>query len=128
MLYATPVTTGRPRIFHISNREMIQKLRDEILRLHGFEVQSTLSLHQALEDVPNGRYDLVLIDVEGDSRVAQAEQLCDEIKKRVPDQQVAYVCNYRVAIDSDCPDEVIRAEFNPEGLVRSVQQVIAGNQ
>jgi DNA-binding NtrC family response regulator len=125
MLYATRVTTGRPRIFHVSSREMIQKLRDEILRLHGFEVQSTLSLHQALEDVPNGKYDLVLIDVEGESKVSQAEQLCDALKKLVPDQQVAYVCNYRVAIDSDCPDEVIRAEFNPAGFVHSLQQLIS---
>lgn len=124
ILYATPVTNERPRIFHISSRETIQKLRDDILRLHGFDVHSTLSLEQALEDVPNSRYDLVLIDVEGDNRVAQAEQLCDAIKKLVPDQHVAYVCNYRVAIESACPDEVIRAEFNPEALVRSVQQVI----
>jgi hypothetical protein len=29
-----------------------------------------------------------------------------------------------VAIVSDCPDEIIRAEFNPEALVRGVQQML----
>jgi hypothetical protein len=29
-----------------------------------------------------------------------------------------------VAIESDCPDEIIRAEFNPEALVRGVQQAL----
>ena len=33
---------GRKRIFHVSSRENIMGLRDEILRMHGFEVQSTL--------------------------------------------------------------------------------------
>jgi DNA-binding NtrC family response regulator len=118
------VNQEKPRIYHVGSRGTLQKLRDDILRLHGFEVASTLSLVQALEAVPKSRYDLVLIDVEGDNRVAEAEQLCDEIKRAVPGQHVAYVCNYRVAIESDCPDDVIRAEFNPEALVRSVKEMV----
>jgi DNA-binding response OmpR family regulator len=99
-------------------------LRDEILRMHGFEVQSTVFSQQTLDEVGKTDYDLVLIDVESDGRVQSAQELCDEIKKVVPDQHVAFVCNYRVAIESDCPDEIIRAEFNPEALVRGVQQAL----
>jgi hypothetical protein len=33
-----------------------------------------------------------------------------------------------VAIESDCPDEIIRAEFNPEALVRGVQQALGKNE
>ena len=73
-------------------------------------------------------YDLILIDVESDVRVQSAQELCDEIKKIVPDQHVAFVCNYRVAIESDCPDEIIRAEFNPEALVRGVQQALGKDE
>ena len=123
VLYATAVNTSS--ILHISSRELIQKLRDDILRFHGFEVESTLSLGHALEMVQKKRYDLVLIDVEGSNRVAEAELLCDAIKKAIPEQHVAYVCNHRISFDSDCPDEIIRAEFNPELLVQSVRQMIA---
>jgi len=115
---------GRQRIFHVSSRENIKGLRDEILRMHGFEVQSTLYSGRALDEVSQSDYDLVLIDVESDVRVQSAQDLCDEIKKVVPRQHVAFVCNYRVAIESDCPDEIIRAEFNPEALVRGVRQAL----
>ncbi len=124
-MYATPVITEqRIRIFHVGGQETVQKLRDDILRLHGFEVESTLSFTEALEQVSKSGYDLVLIDIENGSRVADAVHLCDEIKKVRPHQHVAYVCNYRVSVDSDCPDEIIRAEFNPEGLVNSVKQLL----
>jgi CheY-like chemotaxis protein len=114
-----------PRILHVSSRELIQKLRDDILRIHGFEVESTLSLDRALEMAQSARYSLVLIDVEGENRVAEAEFLCDAIKKTIPDQRVAYVCNHRVSFESDCPDEIIRAEFNPDLLVRTVREILA---
>jgi DNA-binding NtrC family response regulator len=116
-----------PRIFHVSSRENIMSLRDEILRMHGYEVQSTVFSQQTLGQIGDNSYDLVLIDVESDVRVQTAQELCDEIKKVVPQQHVAFVCNYRVAIESDCPDEIIRAEFNPEALVRGVQQALGKN-
>jgi DNA-binding NtrC family response regulator len=119
---------GRRRIFHVSSRENIKGLRDQILRLHGFEVQSTLYSSRALDELAQTDYDLVLIDVESDVRVQSAQELCDEIKKVVPEQHVAFVCNYRVAIESDCPDEIIRAEFNPEALVRGIQQALGKNE
>lgn len=118
------LTPSKTKVFHVSRSEMLLKLRDDILQLHGFEVVSTSSFERALQQVPYGSYDLVLIDIEGENGVAEAEALCSEITHLKPDQQVAYVCNYRVAIDSDCPVSVIRAEFNPEGLVRSVREVL----
>ena len=118
---------GRQRIFHVSSRVNIMELRDEILRLHGFEVKSSVSSRQALDEVSGESYDLVLIDVEADALVQSAQELCDEIKKVQPAQHVAFVCNYRVAIQSDCPDEIIRAEFNPAALVRGVQQALEKN-
>ena len=127
-MHAVTTTNGGQRIFHVSSRENIKGLRDEILRLHGFEVNSTLYSNRALDEVAQTDYDLVLIDVESDVRVQSAQELCDEIKKVVPEQHVAFVCNHRVAIDSDCPDEIIRAEFNPEALVRGVQQALGKNE
>ena len=118
----------RKRIFHVSSRETIMGLRDEILRMHGFEVDSTVYSRQAVDQVAWKDYDLVLIDVEADVRVQSAQELCDAIKKVNPDQHVAFVCNYRVAINSDCPDEIIRSEFNPEAMVRGVKEALEKNE
>jgi len=103
------------------------QLRDEVLRMHGFVVQSAVYSVNAVDEVLRSDYDLVLIDVEADVRVQGAQELCDEIKKVIPGQHIAFVCNYRVAIQSDCPDEIIRAEFNPEALVRGVQDALKKN-
>jgi DNA-binding response OmpR family regulator len=121
-------SNGKKRIFHVSSRLNIMGLRDEILRMHGFEVDSTVYSNQAADEVANKDYDLVLIDVEADVRVQSAQELCDEIKKVQPNQHVAFVCNYRVAIDSDCPDEIIHAEFNPEALVRGVKDALGKDE
>src|SRR5271165_118920 len=120
-------SNGKKRIFHVSSRENIMGLRDEILRMHGFEVQSTVYSGKALAEVSQNDYDLVLIDVEADVKVQSAQELCDSIKKLHPGQHVAFVCNYRVTIESDCPDEIIRAEFNPEAMVRGVKEALGTN-
>ena len=35
-------TVSAQSILHVSSRELVQKLRDDILRIHGFDVDSTL--------------------------------------------------------------------------------------
>jgi DNA-binding NtrC family response regulator len=103
---------------------MIVGLRDQIFRLHGYEVDSTLSIDAALQHVESREYSLVLIDVEGEGRVLAAEKLCGQIKDHRPNQKVAFVCNYRIAIKSDCPDEIIRSEFNPKALIDGVNAIL----
>ncbi len=58
------------------------------------------------------QYDLVLVDVEGEAGIQNAEHLCSEIKTAQPEQVVAFVCNWRVALLTDCPDEILRTEFD----------------
>lgn len=69
-------------------------------------------------------YDLVLIDVEGEQGIGEAEQLCSEIKTAQHTQKVAFVCNWRVASLTDCPDEIVRTEFDPEAFVAGVRGAI----
>jgi CheY-like chemotaxis protein len=121
-------SNGPKRIFHVSSRANIMVLRDEILRMHGFEVESSVNSNETVDAVAHQNYDLVLIDVEADAKVQSAQELCDQIKKIQPEQHVAFVCNYRVSIESDCPDEIIRAEFNPEALVRGVKDALDKNE
>ena len=77
-------TEEKPRIFHVSSSETLRKLRDDILRINGFEVESTLSYTSVVEAVSTAAYDLVLIDVDGETRVKQAVELCDDIKTCFP--------------------------------------------
>ena len=117
-------SNGRIRIFHISNREQIKELRNQILRLHGFEVESMVYSTQAVEKVVEKGYDLVLIDVETNARMQNAQELCDSMKKVVPQLRVAFVCNHVISIQSDCPDGIIQATFDPQALVRGVTEAL----
>jgi len=108
-----PIQSDLPAILHVCKREMVRPLRDQILRVSGFQVDSTLN------------YALVLIDVEGENGVHEAEQLCSDVKEARHDQVVAFVCNWRVAILSDCPDEIVRTEFNPATFVAGVKKILS---
>ena len=118
-----PVDTKRS-LLHICRREMLRPLRDQILRLSGFHVDSTLSHIEGLSMFGERHYDLVLIDVEGESGIADAEHLCSEIKTAQHKQLIAFVCNWRVAILTDCPDEIVRTEFNPESFLQGVKDAV----
>lgn len=117
---------SKKAILHICKREMLRPLRDEILRLSGFQVDSTLDIVDGLSMFWSRQYDLVLVDVEGDG-VHEAEHLCSEIKTAQPEQMVAFVCNWRVAHLTDCPDEILRTEFDPTAFVQGVQRAVLRN-
>ena len=113
------------RILHICKREVLRPIRDQILRLSGFTVESTCSIHEGLALFRKQTPDLVLIDVEGAEAVHDAEQLCSEIKTSHHGQLVAFVCNWRVALLTDCPDEILRTEFDPAAFVAGVRKTFA---
>jgi response regulator RpfG family c-di-GMP phosphodiesterase len=124
--YATMDTApdNKRSILHVCTRETIRPLRDRVLSLSGFHVDSTLSHTEALSMFWSRPYDLVLIDVEGETGIPQAEHLCSEIKTAQPGQLVAFVCNWRVAIMTDCPDEILRTEFDPGAFSQGVREIV----
>lgn len=109
-------------ILHICKREVLRPIRDQILRLSGFIVQSTCDIEEALALFHKEPVDLVLIDVESETAVGAAERLCSEIKTIAHNQIVAFVCNWRVATLTDCPDEILRTEFDPAAFVSGVRK------
>jgi DNA-binding NtrC family response regulator len=111
-------------VLHICTRETIRPLRDQVLRLNGFEVESALSHREGLSMFWGSEYDLVLIDVEGENGIAEAERMCSEIKTAQHKQLVAFVCNWRVANLTDCPDEIIRSEFDPAAFALGVSTIV----
>jgi CheY-like chemotaxis protein len=122
-----PETSSPPAILHICTRDTIRPLRDHVLRLRGFQVDSAVTHQDALSNFWGRNYDLVLIDVEGDKGVEGAEKLCAEIKTAVPQQLVAFVCNWRVATLTDCPDEIVRTEFDPAAFADGVSAIVPGS-
>jgi len=120
-----PLIENKPAILHIYRREMLRPLRDQILRISGFDVDSTLSPAEGLSMFWKRQYDLVLVDVEGESGISDAEHLCSEIKTAQHGQLIAFVCNWRVAIQTDCPDEILRTEFDPAAFVDGVRDIVA---
>jgi DNA-binding response OmpR family regulator len=114
----------KPAILHVCTRDTLRPLRDQVLRISGFEVDSTLS-HTEARTIFNSRsYNLVLIDVEGESGIHAAETLCGDIKTADHNQLIAFVCNWRVAILTDCPDEILRSEFDPQAFVDGVRMML----
>ena len=122
----TTVSSKRS-ILHICTRETIRPLRDKVLSLSGFHVDSTLTHAEGLSMFWLRQYDLVLIDVEGERGIPAAEQMCSEIKTAQHQQLVAFVCNWRVAIMSDCPDEIVRTEFDPVAFAQGVRDIVPPN-
>ena len=114
----------RPKILHVCKRDILLELRTRILVTHGYDVVATKFEREAHELFQRESFNLLLIDVEGDGQIPIAHQLCEAVKESKPDQKVAFVCNYRVSLESDCPDEVIRSDFNPAALVAGVEGLI----
>jgi DNA-binding response OmpR family regulator len=123
----TPPLASPRAILHVCTRETIRPLRDRILILQGFDVDSTLSYTEGLSMFWAREYDLVLIDVEGENGIPSAEHLCSEIKTAQKEQIVAFVCNWRVAILTDCPDEILRTEFDPAAFAQGVRDIVLPN-
>jgi hypothetical protein len=117
-----PISSARS-ILHICTRETIRPLRDQVLRLSGFYVDSTLDHTEGLSMFRSGHYDLVLIDVDGEEGIPRAERMCSDVKTAQHLQLVAFVCNWRVAILTDCPDEIVRTEFDPAAFAKGVSEI-----
>ena len=123
----TDSTPPRSSILHVCRREMLRPLRDEVLRVSGFHVDSTLMPTEVIPMFSARPYDLVLIDVEGERAIAEAEHLCSAIKTARPEQLVAFTCNWRVAVLTDCPDDIVRSEFDPAAFVAGVRKVLTNS-
>ena len=95
-----------------------------MLRLKGFDVDSAVTYKEGLSMFSARDYDLVLIDVEGENGVENAEHVCAEVKSAQPQQLVAFVCNWRVANLTDCPDEIVRTEFDPAAFADGVTAIV----
>lgn len=112
-------------ILHVCTRDVLRPIRDQILRVAGYQVESSETHEDALGKVKGQPYDLVLVDIDTQHQVRAAEELCQQVKTSHPNQRVAFVCNWRVAILNDCPDEIVRSEFDPVAFLSGVAGALA---
>ena len=118
------IPTSKSAILHICSREMLRPLRDQILRNSGFEVDSCLSftgrpfavLGSPVRPRPDRR--------RGRNAIHDAEHPAPRSRPLNPSRLIAFVCNWRVALQTDCPDEILRTEFNPQAFVDGVKDMI----
>ena len=118
----------KPALLHVCTHDVMRPIRDQILRLAGYNVESADTHEDGLAKAQQRLYDLVLIDVDGQHQVANAEQLCGEIKTNNPEHRIAFVCNWRVAILTECPDDVVRSEFDPVAFLSGVKAALANKE
>lgn len=114
-------------ILHVCTREVLRPVRDKILRVAGYDVETCETHNDAITKSGERRYDLVLIDIDGQHHVADAERLCSTVKQADPNQRVAFVCNWRVAVLNECPDKIVRSEFDPVAFLSGVAAALNDN-
>lgn len=114
----------KPCILHVSTTEVLRRARDQILRNAGYAVLSADAYSASIDVARTNPIELVLIDVQHEWQVREAEDLCTKLKSHNPAQRVAFVCNGLVAQMTSCPDEVVRSEFDPEAFLRGVADAL----
>jgi CheY-like chemotaxis protein len=118
----------KPHVLHVCTRDVLRPVRDQILRVAGYKVDSSETHEEALTKTKSNRYDLVLIDIDSQHHVRDAEELCSSVKTADPEQRVAFVCNWRVAILNECPDDIVRSEFDPVAFLTGVAAALNGKE
>jgi len=116
---------NKASILHVCTRDVLRPVRDQILRVAGYQVESSETHEDALHKVDRQKFDLILVDIDSQHHVHAAEELCQHVKTAQPQQRVAFVCNWRVAILNDCPDDIVRSEFDPVAFLTGVAGALA---
>lgn len=115
--------SSKRRIVMIQNDHYLVETRKAILERHGFAVEAVHTVDEARAACRRMHCDLVIVDSEQNHSLAM--ELCEEIKAGNPGLSVAVIAWYNTPADSDCPDEIIRREEGPQGLVSKVNAALA---
>jgi CheY-like chemotaxis protein len=112
------------RVLLVDDNELIRRLRATILGNLGHDVTQAETLEEAKNAWAPGRFHLVIVDLK--NHVDEAMEFCDDLKKKWPDQLVAFLTPPTTDIEpNSCPDEVIPKEEGPAQFVRQVKELLA---
>ena len=81
-------------------------MHGSVLQSQGYEVDVVGSIAEGRAHWEAGKYDLVLIMVNGN--LSKAIEFCEDLKKAHPQQRIALLAGWHTYVpDESCPDEVI---------------------
>ena len=111
------------KILLVNGDTTVQQLRALMLRMKGYEVATSGTLHEAREKVAGGDYKLVIVDV---GYFAEAGLLfCEEIKKDYPKIKVLLQSDGQLYLRPDsCPDNVISKQDGPHNFINEVEAML----
>ena len=114
------VAGSRVLLIHESYR--VALTRAALLQNRGYLVHLADTRDEARRLLTDFDFALVLVDSERNHQ--DALELCEELKRDSPGINVAIVAWYNTPVRSTCPDEVIRREDGPQGIVAAVQSIL----
>lgn len=110
------------RVLLIHESYKVALTRAALLQRKGYSVHLADGREEAKRLLTDFHFGLVIVDSEQNHR--DAIELCEELKKDSPGINVAIVAWYNTPVRSTCPDEVIRREDGPQGVVAAVQSLL----
>ncbi|PYP83326.1 MAG: hypothetical protein DMG65_24590 [Candidatus Angelobacter sp. Gp1-AA117] len=116
----------RSRILLVNGDHTVQHLRALMLRLKGHEVDLAADLDEARSKTDLFQYELVIVDV---GHFAQPGlELCEELKRKYPDQKVLMQVDYHLFLNRNtCPDRVVSKEEGPQNFVNEVESLLTAS-
>ena len=115
-------TKTSPSILLVTHRP--DQLYDMVLKANGYQVDLAKSLETAEELWKPGKYQLLLVEPNGNIR--EALHFCNKTKKTDPGQRFAFMAPRPLDIPrNSCPDDVILLEYNPELFVQRVSELVS---
>jgi DNA-binding NtrC family response regulator len=107
----------------VQNDQYLIDTRKTLLEKQGYFVQAVHTVDSARAICRNLDCDLVIVDSEEDYN--SALELCEEVKAENPGISVAVITWDASALESECPDEVIRRERGPQEFLKKVRLALA---
>jgi DNA-binding NtrC family response regulator len=97
--------------------------RRALLTSRGYSVEVVHSVTEARARCREFKCDLVIVDANKAHNPAM--ELCEEIKQHNPSLNVVLMTGYHVYLHTECPDDIVRREEGPEGLIAKIERLLS---
>jgi ActR/RegA family two-component response regulator len=113
----------RQHIVLIQDDPYLVETRSALLKSRGYSVEAVHSVKEARTKCREFKCDFVIVDAR---RVHNsAMEVREEIKQHNPSVSVVLMTGYHVYFHTECPDDVIGQEEEPEGFVTKIENLLS---
>ena len=119
--------SAQNKILLVNGEVTLQYLRALMLRMKGYDVDSTTTLEEAKNKIAEDDYRLVIVDV---GYFAEPGLLfCEEIKTKYPKIKVLLQSDNQLYLSpSSCPDKVVSKQDGPHSFISEVEAMLEAGQ